>query len=53
VAHLTRRDGLNLPKIAPQAGGKTKTTSVPLRKANDVIAMLREGKLRGTKVLQP
>jgi len=53
VANLTRQDGLDFLKIAPQAGVRTETTAFPLDKANDVLAMLRSGKILGAAVLRP
>ncbi|MDE2376506.1 zinc-dependent alcohol dehydrogenase family protein [Bradyrhizobium sp.] len=53
VANLTRQDGLAFLKIAPQAGVRTETTAFPLDEANDVLAMLRAGKILGAAVLRP
>ncbi|OPH82007.1 zinc-dependent alcohol dehydrogenase family protein [Nitrobacter vulgaris] len=53
VANLTRQDGSDFFKIAPQAGIHIRTTTFPLDKANDAIAMLRAGELLGAAVLQP
>ncbi|MDR6305203.1 propanol-preferring alcohol dehydrogenase [Nitrobacter vulgaris] len=53
VANLTRQDGSDFFKIAPQAGIHLRTTTFPLDKANDAIAMLRAGELLGAAVLQP
>src|SRR6195256_2589088 len=53
VANLTRQDGLDFLKIAPQAGIRTQTTAFPLSEANKVLAKLRAGQLVGAAVLQP
>jgi len=53
VANLTRRDGLDFLKIAPQAGIRTQTTAFPLVEANDVLAKLRTGQILGAAVLKP
>jgi len=53
VANLTRHDGVEFLKIAPQAGVRTRTTAFPLERANDVLAMLRRGDLVGAAVLTP
>jgi propanol-preferring alcohol dehydrogenase len=53
VANLTRSDGVEFFKIAPQAGIKTHTTAFALREANEVLAKLRSGQVTGAAVLQP
>lgn len=53
VANLTRHDGVEFLKIAPQAEVRTRTTAFPLERANDVLAMLRRGDLVGAAVLKP
>src|SRR6476469_5490932 len=53
VANLTRRDGLDFLKIAPQAGIHSETTAFPLVEANDVLTKLRTGRLLGAAVLKP
>lgn len=53
VANLTRQDGVDFLKIAPQAGIQTQTTAFPLSQANDVLAMLRTGQILGAAVLTP
>ncbi len=53
VANLTRQDGIDFFKIVPEAGIHIRTTTFPLDKANDAIAMLRTGQLLGAAVLQP
>ncbi len=53
VANLTRQDGLDFLKIAPQAGIQTQTTAFPLLEANDALARLRTGQILGAAVLTP
>ena len=53
VANLTRRDGLDFLKIAPQAAIRTYTTAFPLAEANHVLTRLRKGQILGAAVLQP
>jgi propanol-preferring alcohol dehydrogenase len=53
VANLTRQDGLDFLKIAPQAGVKTRTTAIPLEQANDALTRLRTGQILGAAVLRP
>ncbi|WP_128926903.1 zinc-dependent alcohol dehydrogenase family protein [Bradyrhizobium guangxiense] len=53
VANLTRQDGLDFLKIAPQAGVRAETTAFPLEQANEVLTMLRAGQILGTAVLTP
>lgn len=53
VANLTRHDGVEFINIAPQAKVRTHTTTFPLERANEVLAMLRRGDLVGAAVLKP
>ena len=53
VANLTRQDGLDFFKIAPQAEIRTQTTAFPLVEANEVLEKLRTGQILGAAVLQP
>jgi propanol-preferring alcohol dehydrogenase len=53
VANLTRQDGLDFLKIAPQAGIRTETTAFPLSEANEVLTKLRNGQILGAAVLRP
>jgi propanol-preferring alcohol dehydrogenase len=53
VANLTRQDGLDFLRIAPQVGIDVKTTIYPLRQANEALADLREGRFEGAAVLVP
>ena len=51
VANLTRRDGEEFLALAPKAGVATTVEPVPLEDANEALARLREGRLRGAAVL--
>src|SRR5438874_13572997 len=51
VANLTRKDGEEFLKIAPQVPVKTQTQSFPLNKANEALENLRSGKIHGAAVL--
>ena len=53
VANLTRQDGLDFLKIAPQAGIRTQTAAFPLAEANEVLTKLRTGQILGAAVLKP
>jgi propanol-preferring alcohol dehydrogenase len=53
VANLTRQDGLDFFKIAPQAKIRTQTTAFPLVEANEVLEKLRTGQILGAAVLEP
>jgi propanol-preferring alcohol dehydrogenase len=53
VANLTRKDGLDFLKLAPQIGIVVKTTRYPLREANQALADLRAGRFEGAAVLTP
>lgn len=53
VANLTRQDGEDFLRIAPQAGVRTETKAYPLEAANEALADLREGRLQGAAVLVP
>jgi propanol-preferring alcohol dehydrogenase len=53
VANLTRQDGLDFLSLAPQVGIVTRTTTYPLRQANEALADLRAGKFEGAAVLVP
>jgi propanol-preferring alcohol dehydrogenase len=53
VANLTRRDGEEFLMLAPKAGVKTVIETLPLAQANDALARLRGGQLRGAAVLVP
>jgi propanol-preferring alcohol dehydrogenase len=53
VANLTRQDGLDFLKLAPEIGIVTKTTAYPLKDANQALADLRAGRFEGAAVLVP
>lgn len=53
VANLTRRDGEEFLKLAPQVPVRTEVQTFELREANEALAALREGRLRGAAVLLP
>jgi propanol-preferring alcohol dehydrogenase len=53
VANLTRRDGDEFMKLAPQVPVRTETETFPLNEANEALAALRSGKLTGAAVLIP
>jgi propanol-preferring alcohol dehydrogenase len=53
VANLTRRDGEELLALAPSAGVRTEVTTYPLARANEALADLRGGRVRGAAVLVP
>lgn len=53
VANLTRRDGEEFLELAARVGVRTETTALPLARANEALAALREGRLQGAAVLVP
>lgn len=53
VANLTRQDARDFLAIAGQAGVTTETVRYPLEAANEALADLRDGRLRGAAVLVP
>jgi alcohol dehydrogenase, propanol-preferring len=53
VANLTRQDGIDFLRLAPKIGIVTKTTSYPLKQANQALADLRAGRFEGAAVLVP
>jgi len=53
VANLTRRDGEELLDLAPRVPVKTDVETFPLSAANEALARLREGRVRGAAVLVP
>jgi len=53
VANLTRKDGAEFLKLAPQIGIETRTTPYPLDRANEALADLRAGRFEGAAVLVP
>jgi propanol-preferring alcohol dehydrogenase len=53
VANLTRQDGIDFLRLAPEIGIVTETTSYPLHQANQALADLRAGRFEGAAVLVP
>jgi len=53
VANLTRQDGLDFLRLAPEIGIVTQTTSYQLKQANEALADLRAGRFDGAAVLVP
>ncbi|HEX6534658.1 MAG TPA: zinc-dependent alcohol dehydrogenase family protein [Gemmatimonadaceae bacterium] len=53
VANLKRRDGERFLAVAPRVPVRVTTTRFPLAAANDALAALREGRVRGAAVLEP
>lgn len=53
VANLTRKDGEDFLALAPQVPVRTTTEMLPLAKANEALARLREGRITGAAVLVP
>jgi propanol-preferring alcohol dehydrogenase len=53
VANLTRADAREFLAIAPEAGVKTLVTRYPLARANEALADLRAGRVRGAAALVP
>jgi propanol-preferring alcohol dehydrogenase len=53
VANLTRQDGLDFLRLAPEIGIVTTTNRYPLIRANEALADLRAGKFEGAAVLMP
>jgi alcohol dehydrogenase, propanol-preferring len=53
VANLTRRDAEEFLALAPRVPVRTEVQTLPLDQANEALARLREGRLRGAAVLLP
>jgi propanol-preferring alcohol dehydrogenase len=53
VANLTRRDARDFLMVAAAHPLRVDTVSYPLERANEALADLREGRLRGAAVLVP
>jgi propanol-preferring alcohol dehydrogenase len=51
VANLTRQDGIDFLKLAPEIGIVTETTRYPLDQANQALSDLRAGRFKGAAVL--
>jgi D-arabinose 1-dehydrogenase-like Zn-dependent alcohol dehydrogenase len=52
-AKLTRTDGIDFLRLAPEIGITTKTRSYRLEQANYALADLRAGRFQGADVLIP
>jgi propanol-preferring alcohol dehydrogenase len=52
VANLTRRDGEEFMALAPEVPVRTEVEVSPLAEANEVLARLRRGEVRGAAVLR-
>lgn len=53
VANLTRADGDDFLSVAPTIPVRTRTREYPLKRANDALDDLRDGRLEGAAVLVP
>ncbi len=53
VANLTRQDGLDFLRLAPDIGIVTQTNVYPLANANQALGDLRAGRFEGAAVLVP
>ena len=53
VANLTRRDGEEFLALAPRIPVRTEIEVFPLEHANEALAALREGRIKGAGVLVP
>jgi propanol-preferring alcohol dehydrogenase len=53
VANLTRRDGEEFLALAPQVPVRTEVQVFPLIEANEALASLRGGRVRGAAVVVP
>jgi propanol-preferring alcohol dehydrogenase len=51
VANLTRRDGEEFLALAPRVPVRTEVQVFPLERANEALAALRAGKIKGAGVL--
>jgi alcohol dehydrogenase, propanol-preferring len=51
VANLTRRDGEEFLALAPRVPARTEVEAFPLEQANEALARLRSGGIRGSAVL--
>jgi propanol-preferring alcohol dehydrogenase len=51
VANLTRRDGEEFLALAPHVPVRTEVQTFPLAEANEALARLRSGRVRGAAVL--
>jgi propanol-preferring alcohol dehydrogenase len=53
VANLTRRDAEEFLELAGRAPLQTRVTAHPLERANQVLSMMREGRMVGAAALLP
>jgi propanol-preferring alcohol dehydrogenase len=53
VANLTRADGEEFMRVAPDVPVRTEVTTFPLTRANEALERLRNGRLEGAAVLLP
>jgi propanol-preferring alcohol dehydrogenase len=53
VANLTRRDGKEFFLVAPRIPVKTTVLTFPMEEANEALARLRAGTIKGAAVLMP
>jgi alcohol dehydrogenase, propanol-preferring len=53
VANLTRADGREFLELAPRVPVRTQVETHPLERANEALARLRSGEVRGAAVLVP
>jgi propanol-preferring alcohol dehydrogenase len=53
VANLTRHDGEAFLALAPRVPVRTEVETLPLAQANEALAKLRGGQVRGALVLVP
>jgi propanol-preferring alcohol dehydrogenase len=51
VANLTRRDGEEFLALAPRVPVRTSVRALPLAAANEALAALKAGEVRGSLVL--
>ncbi|GAB4345114.1 MAG: zinc-dependent alcohol dehydrogenase family protein [Gammaproteobacteria bacterium] len=51
VANLTRQDGIEFLRVAAECPIETSVQPYPLERANEALAALREGRVRGAAVL--
>ena len=52
MANLTRKEGEEFLALAPKVPVKTTVQTYPLKKVNEALADLREGKLTGAAVIK-
>jgi len=53
VANLTRADGREFLELAPRVPVRAEVETLPLSQANDALARVRSGRVRGSLVLVP